>query len=366
MNNKNNFNINQINGNITSNDNSNMFINSPQQKNIENKVTVYKKIQYPTRQSKEEREKLQKITQRPALMFNVGKPITCFGLVAGKHRNGLYTVINVVDKHGKYVADHIHLDFKEDEYNYKGIDPLLDRFIRFTGMVSTYKKGENDDYCISILDKIDIRASSLYYIGEPIDYEVLETFPDKINEFLRTCNITAIYNIIDEIRNRINILTEDVACSDFVYYFIINQYFLNTATYSIYDGELRDQGFNECCILDLLILLSVSLYDLKTHKSIDLYTLFHKIVCYCNIIQGINKFYKYINGFESILPYDYNPGFVRFCKKLGYEGKRKFNSLWANALLRRKSFDMYEPVPKDLTREILVERMHHVILEIIQ
>ena len=366
MNNKNNFNINQINGNITSNDNSNMFINSPQQKNIENKVTVYKKIQYPTRQSKEEREKLQKITQRPALMDNVGKPITCFGLVAGKHRNGLYTVINVVDKHGKYVADHIHLDFKEDVYNYKGIDPLLDRFIRFTGMVSTYKKGENDDYCISILDKIDIRASSLYYIGEPIDYEVLETFPDKINEFLRTCNITAIYNIIDEIRNRINILTEDVACSDFVYYFIINQYFLNTATYSIYDGELRDQGFNECCILDLLILLSVTLYDLKTHKSIDLYTLFHKIVSYCNLIQGINKFDKSNNGYNDILPYDYNPGFVRFCKKLGYEGKRKFNSLWANALLRRKSFDMYDPVPKDLTREILVERMHHVILEIIQ
>lgn len=366
MNNKNNFNINQINGNITSNDNSNMFINSPQQKNIENKVTVYKKIEYPTRQSKEEREKLQKITKRPALMFNVGKPITCFGLVAGKHRNGLYTVINVVDKHGKYVADHIHLDFKEDVYNYKGIDPLLDRFIRFTGMVSTYKKGENDDYCINILDKIDIRASSLYYIGDLIDYEVLETFPDKINEFLRTCNITTIYNIIDEIRNRINILTEDVACSDFVYYFIINQYFLNTATYIIYDGELRDQGFNECCILDLLILLSVTLYDLKTHKSIDLYTLFHKIVSYCNLIQGINKFDKSNNGYNDILPYDYNPGFVRFCKKLGYEGKRKFNSLWANALLRRKSFDMYDPVPKDLTREILVERMHHVILEIIQ
>lgn len=37
-----------------------------------NNVTVYKKIEYPTRQSKEEREKLQKITQRPALMDNVG------------------------------------------------------------------------------------------------------------------------------------------------------------------------------------------------------------------------------------------------------------------------------------------------------
>ena len=350
----------QISGNSNKLNKNNMNIDKS------NSTIIYKKIEYPTRQSKEEREKLQKITQRPALMDNVGKPITCFGLVAGKHRNGLYTVINVVDKHGNYVADHIHLDFKEDEYNYKGIDPLLDRFIRFTGMVSTYKKGENDDYCINILDKIDIRASSLYYIGDPIDYEVLETFPDKINKFLRTCNITAIYNMIDEIRNRINILTEDVACSDFVYYFIINQYFLNTATYSIYDGELRDQGFNECCIIDLLILLSVTLYDLKTHTSIDLYTLFHKIVCYCNLIQGINKFDKSNNGYNDILPYDYNPGFVRFCKKLGYEGKRKFNSLWANALLRRKSFDMYEPVPEDLTKEILVERMHHVILEIIQ
>ena len=350
----------QINGNSNKLNKNNMNIDKS------NTTIIYKKIEYPTRQSKEEREKLQKITQRPALMDNVGKPITCFGLVAGKHRNGLYTVINVVDKHGKYVADHIHLDFKEDEYDYKGIDPLLDRFIRFTGIVSTYKKGENDDYCINILDKIDIRASLLYYIGDPIDYEVLETFPDKINEFLRTCNITAIYNMIDEIRNRINILTEDVACNDFVYYFIINQYFLNTATYSIYDGELRDQGFNECCILDLLILLSVTLYDLKTHTSIDLYTIFHKIVCYCNLIQGINKFNKYVNGFERILPYDYNPGCVRFCEKLGYEGKRKFNLLWANALLRRKSFDMYEPVPEDLTKEILVERMHHVILEIIQ
>ena len=359
-------NKNNMNNELQINGNSNKLYKSVMNIDKSNNTVIYKKIEYPTRQSKEEREKLQKITQRPALMDNVGKPITCFGLVAGKHRNGLYTVINVVDKHGKYVADHIHLDFKEDEYNYKGIDPLLDRFIRFTGMVSTYKKGDNDDYCINIIDKIDIRASLLYYIGDPIDYEVLETFPDKINEFLRTCNITAIYNMIDEIRNRINILTEDVTCSDFVYYFIINQYFLNTATYSIYDGELRDQGFNECCILDLLILLSVTLYDLKTHTSIDLYTLFHKIVCYCNLIQGINKFDKSNSGYNDILPYDYNPGFVRFCKKLGYEGKRKFNSLWANALLRRKSFDMYEPVPKDLTREILVERMHHVILEIIQ
>lgn len=359
-------NKNNMNNELQINGNSNKLYKSVMNIDKSNNTVIYKKIEYPTRQSKEEREKLQKITQRPALMDNVGKPITCFGLVAGKHRNGLYTVINVVDKHGKYVADHIHLDFKEDEYNYKGIDPLLDRFIRFTGMVSTYKKGDNDDYCINIIDKIDIRASLLYYIGDPIDYEVLETFPDKINEFLRTCNITAIYNMIDEIRNRINILTEDVTCSDFVYYFIINQYFLNTATYSIYDGELRDQGFNECCILDLLILLSVTLYDLKTYTSIDLYTLFHKIVCYCNLIQGINKFDKSNSGYNDILPYDYNPGFVRFCKKLGYEGKRKFNSLWANALLRRKSFDMYEPVPKDLTREILVERMHHVILEIIQ
>ena len=54
------------------------------------------------------KEKLMKETNRPHLKDKVGQKITCFGFVVKpytKYNDSLYTVINIVDSHGEYVAD---------------------------------------------------------------------------------------------------------------------------------------------------------------------------------------------------------------------------------------------------------------------
>lgn len=334
-------------------------------KHTENKTFV--NISYPKRETKKEKEQREKCTQRPALKDNVGKRITCFGLTVCKYPySDFYTVVNVVDKNGNYIADHIQLDYKENIYNYSGQIPLKDNYIRFTGIVKPYPKGRGDDYCIEIIDKVDMTSSRIYYTGEIINYEEVEIDYNKIGNYLKISNMTKLYDIIDGLREEINVITEDVLTKDFIYYYIINQYFLNRATYSIYEGELRDQGFNEDCVLDLMILLGSTLFDLKSFDSIDLYELFERICYSCNILQGVKKLIVFRSNECYDATYEHNPDFEDFCRnKLNCKGERKLRGLWYTVLLRKKDFGMMRPYPDKLDKQILTYRSYHMITKYI-
>lgn len=340
-----------------------IYINSPQQKTSENKTTVYKKIQYPKRITKNQREKEQKKTDRPGLRDRENKLITCYGLVVCQYPySDLFTVVNVVDKNGNYIADHIQLNFKEDLYNYSGQNPTLDRYIRFTGLVGKYSKYDREEFCINITDKVDMTSSKLYYTEDIIDYEQIKIDYKNIGNYLNKVNITKIYDLIDNIRDEINDITEVVLTRDFIFYYIVNQYFLNKATYNMYEGEFRDQGFSEDCVLEILLILAHVLFDLKDKEATDIYSLFELIAYSCNIFQGIRKFVVKNSFDEHDAKYNDNPEFVKFCRdKLGYEGKRKLGNLWYNAKLRKLDFNMKNPIHPKLTKDMITYRAYHML-----
>lgn len=201
-------------------------------KKVENKSVVYKNLKYPKRMSNEEKEKLMKETQRPVLRDKCGKRITCFGLTVCKYPySNFYTVVNIVDKNGNYIADHIQLDYKEDLYIYDGQIPLKDNYIRFTGMVDKYnRENGSDDYCINITDRVYMTSSELYYDEEILNYENIDIDYNNISNFIKMSNMTKIYDIIDMLRKDINDITDDLLPNDYIFYYILNQYFINQAT----------------------------------------------------------------------------------------------------------------------------------------
>lgn len=346
---------------------SKVYINSPQQKVLENKTNVYKKIQYPKRMTQKERERDQRKTERPGLRDRENKLITCYGLVVCPYPNSdLYTVVNVVDKNGNYIADHIQLNFQEDMYDYKGQNPMLDRYIRFTGMVGTYPKSNTNEFCVNITDKVDMTSSKIYYTEEIIDREKIDINYKEISQYLKRSNITKIYDLIDEIRRELNEITEVVLSKDFIFFYIVNQYFLNRATYNMYEGEFRDQGFSEECVLDILILLGHTLFEIKDKETTDLYALFEMICYSCNILQGVEKFVIRTRFGTDNVSYESNPEFIKFCKyKLGCEGHRKLGNLWYVATLRKLDFGMENPVHSSLTKNMIIYRTYHMIKDYI-
>lgn len=270
--------------------------------NHETIINNYKML--PKRISKKEREEKEKITRRPCLKDKLGQKVTCFGYIVGKHKylTHLYTIVNVVDIKGEFAADHIQLDFKEDIYNYtydKG------SYIRFTGIVKSYIRKSNNtiDYTVEITKKVLILSG---------DYDLLDVYnpirklPDSnIEKFLCGQNITKIQDVILKIRDDINDLTNGLFFEDYLYYYVLNQYTLNQATYSFYQGELRDQNINEDCILGILIILASLLYELKTRDSYIGEIMSH-IAIKCNILQGIEKYTR---------PED-NPGLQTFYRDI--------------------------------------------------
>ena len=212
----------EINNNISSNNSSNTINGDNNGVNIKENINI-KKIIQPKRISKEEIEKLKKETMRPLLKDRVGEKITCYGLVVKRYSeySNRFTVINVVDKNGKYVTDHIQLDFKENIYDYtndKG------DYVKFTGNIKSYSRKNNnpDDYEIDIIGKVSVYPSDFFYIDKLIDYGEVDLDVNKITDYLSKSNMTKIYNLLEKMRDELNILTDDVYVKDFIYYYIID------------------------------------------------------------------------------------------------------------------------------------------------
>ena len=271
-------------------------------------------------------------------------------------------MVNIVGSHGNYMADHIQLNFKEDLYDYKGQNPLLDKYIRFTGLVDKYPKNGGYEYCVNITDKVDIRSSKIYYDKEPVTFNPEEIDIDSISMFLNKSNITKLYDLVDYLRCEIDVIVEDILPIDYIPFYIYNQYFLNTTTYNLYEGNFRDQGFREECVLDIILLLSYTLFELQSNYSYDLFNLFENICYACNIIQGIEKLmiYNANNKLDAI--YEINPKFIDFCRtRLGYEGNRKLIKLWREVKLRKWDFQMENPKCDYINEQILTNKAYYII-----
>ena len=354
----------EINNNISSNNSSNNSSNTINGDNnsVNNGVNIkeninIKKIIQPRRISKEEIEKLKRETMRPLLKDRVGEKITCYGLVVKRYSeySNRFTVINVVDKNGKYVADHIQLDFKENIYDYTNDEG---DYVKFTGNVKSYSRKNNnpDDYEIDIIGKVSVYPSDFFYIDKMIDYGEVDLDVNKITDYLSKSNMTKIYDLLEKLRYELNMLTDDVYVKDFIYYYIINQYMLNIAVYNMYDGEIRDQGFSEDNILNLINILGSIIFDIKSKEHNHLRSIMDNVCKHCNVIQGVQT-YRSSN---------LNPEFKTFCKNNICENisKKKLTKLWNNVLFRKTNFQDNEPCG-DLDNNKILLRAYYIINEFI-
>lgn len=346
----------EINNNISSNNSSNTINGDNNGVNIKENINI-KKIIQPRRISKEEIEKLKNETMRPLLKDRVGEKITCYGLVVKRYSeySNRFTVINVVDKNGKYVTDHIQLDFKENIYDYTNDEG---DYVKFTGDIKSYSRKNNnpDDYEIDIIGKVSVYPSDFFYIDKLIDYGEVDLDVNKITDYLSKSNMTKIYNLLEKMRDELNILTDDVCVKDFIYYYIINQYMLNIAVYNMYDGEIRDQGFSEDIILNLINILGSILFDIKSRDYNYLRDIMNNVCKHCNVIQGVQT-YKSLNS---------NPRFITFCKNniYGTISKKKLNKAWRNVLFRKTNFQDNDPCG-DLDSDKILLRAYYMINELI-
>ena len=134
---------------------------------------------------------------------------------------------------------------------------------------------------IDIIGKVSIYPSDFFYIDNLLDCEKIDLDINKITDYLSKSNMTKIYDLLEKLRSELNMLTDDVCVEDFVYYYIINQYMLNTAVYNMYDGELRDQGFTGDNILNLINILGSIIFDIKSRKKIKIFYIVY--ICFLSI-----------------------------------------------------------------------------------
>jgi hypothetical protein len=320
-------------------------------------------ITIPKRLNDKEKQEKEKLTKRPCLKDKLGQKITCFGYIIGKHRylNHLYTIINIVDITGEYVADHIQLDFKENDYDYT-YDYKIGKYIRFTGIVTSYKRADGSiDYSIDIIKKVLVLSGEYDLLEQPYDYTINKIDIIKIDEYLSTQNITKIYDLIENMRQEINNLTNGIYFEDYLYYYIINQYTLNTSTYSVYQGELRDQNINEDCVIGILILIGSLLFELKTVEETDLFNIMKNISTECNVLQGIEKYTNY----------EENPNLNVFYQQYLSEnklpvGKKKLKKAFSFILNRLYDFNNKLPYDKDkIDADVIKHRAYHMIQKMI-
>ena len=327
-------------------------------KNNTKEVTINNKIyKIPKRISNEELEKIIKLKVRPNLQDKLGQYIECFGYVVGQYKDvdGRYTVINVIDVDKNiYTSDHIQLDFKENLYDYSND---IGHFIRFEGIVIKYPKGNSFGYTINITSKVKIMMSAYINLDGSIDYSNEEIDFNKIKNYLYCKNITKIYDLIDKIRFEINKKLEGVCSEDFIYYYIINQLYLNQATYYIYDGRFENQGFSGDSVINTLIILSNVLYELTTNYEMPLTRILNLVAQSCNVIQGVENY----NNIDS------NPKLIEFIKTyIGKNtGKKKLKSIWNFIQHRKENFNELNPNVNHWKEKDLVIRAYTILNEYI-
>ena len=320
-------------------DKSKTTMNKNTNKNITNNINN-NKIVYKFSNNKKDKE-LKKI-ERPGLQdIGEGKTITFEAVLVGKYRNrGIcYTIMNL-HQGKKYLADHTQLILNEEPEEFIKRNTTNSKLIRATGKIISYGDPNNLKYCIDLLPlpkKIVFLPDIHYdntgiYNGPTKEFEnQMDQCYDKI-EYARHDDL--LY-MIENLRYKINNLTEGTFTNDFIYHFIINQYSLNTLNSDMYNNTIQSDEFDDEDLRNLIVLLGGVLYDLLTNTEIKLYALLTYSAYRLNKIQHICNFD--CNKKESS---NLNRYFYEFCRKHNIS----FGKGWEFVRCRNKIF----PIDKNL------------------
>lgn len=318
---------------ISKNKNINLDKSKNTVRNINNNNNT---IIYKFSNNKKDKE-LKKI-ERPGLQdIGIGKIITFEAVLVGKYRNrdACYTVMNL-HQGRKYLADHTQLLLNEEPEEFIKRNTTNSNLIRATGRIDSYGNPDNIKYCINLLPlpKKIIFLPDIYYDNNELCDSSTKEFKNQMNQCYDKIDCARhddLLYMIENLRYKINNLTEGTFTNDFIYHFIINQYSLNTLNSDMYNNTIQSDEFDDEDLRNLIVLLGGVLYDLLSNTEIKLYDLLTYSAYRLNKIQNIYNLN--CNKKESL---KLNMYFTDFCKKHSI----RFGKGWEFVRCRNKIFNI--------------------------
>ena len=301
--------------------------------NFNNNTIIYKF-------SNNKKDKELKKIERPGLQdIGIGKIITFEAVLVGKYRNrnACYTVMNL-HQGRKYLADHTQLLLNEEPEEFIKRNTTNSNLIRATGRIDSYGNPNNIKYCINLLPlpKKIIFLPDIYYDNNELCDSSTKEFKNQMNQCYDKIDCARhddLLYMIENLRYKINNLTEGTFTNDFIYHFIINQYSLNTLNSDMYNNTIQSDEFDDEDLRNLIVLLGgVVLYDLLSNTEIKLYDLLTYSAYRLNKIQGVYNL-SFTNKKECMKA---NSCFTDFCRKHNI----RFGKGWEFVRCRNKIFNI--------------------------
>lgn len=311
-------------------------VDKSKNKNITNNINN-NKIVYKFSNNKKDKE-LKKI-ERPGLKdIGIGKIITFEAVLVGKYRNNdaCYTVMNL-HQGRKYLADHTQLLLNEEPEEFIKRNTTDSKLIRATGRIDSYGDPNNIKYCINLLPlpKKIIFLPDIYYDNNELYDSSTKEFKNQMDQCYDKIDCARhddLLYMIENLRYKINNLTEGTFTNDFIYHFIINQYSLNTLNSDMYNNTIQSDEFDDEDLRNLIVLLGGVLYDLLSNTEIKLYDLLTYSAYRLNKIQGVYNL-SFTNKKECMKA---NSCFTDFCRK----HNMRFGKGWEFVRCRNKIFNI--------------------------
>lgn len=298
-------------------------------------------------------------THRPNLKDREGDIVTGVGYISKKYDDKKYTIINLVDDKGYYMADHTQLDMKEYNYNYNvNLDET--RFVEFTGKVKEYTRSNGTkDYEIILQHKPKLFDGT--WINSP-DYSLTDKEPDidKISDFISHKAYTRdIQDLIINISKELNILTKFDYENNFIFDYIVNTFFLNRATYDLYEGNIRGISCSNEALVDLLYIISSTYFLFKTSNILKLDSILGHITSWCNVLQHVVDYFV-----DTTSPNCKK--FKKYCKQhLNIETDIELTKAWDVMKNRKRNFGN-NPNPDNYELSDILEMSYYVLDKYIQ
>lgn len=239
--------------------------------------------------------------------------LKCNQKVKGKEPHK--TLINVHTLNGEYLTDHTHIpvsslnNIKKDCEDNE-ISNLL--YVNFMGQPYNYNEERYDGLSIKVGKEeggfITIPPQTFTH-NEAYEYFMLNTEKDDhidvingMTKFLHDLNIEEYIGYIDYFKSYINYLTRTSMVENFVFDYILYSYFLEVSHKSLYTNEINWRELDYNYMLDIIILLASTVYELQKNENVHIPTLMQTVGYKLCAIQEVYDTENYHN----------NPKFKKF------------------------------------------------------
>ena len=328
------------NNNLMGDNNSNSNVSSHNNNSFNtNNITNI----YPRSQSKKERDKEREQKQRPYLADKEGKLVKGYGYIVRQYKGGMYTVINLTDLNGVYMADHIQMFIEEDKYKYV----FKSNFIQFEGNCYKYKRNNGtNDYSIKITKPVKFLDDEVMNCNYTERYFDMELDYNKFLKYFYKAEYNDLFRLLNKLSERLDKLTIEFG-KRFVYNNIINNFMLYNATYDLYNEELQTNIINMEGLISLILITASTIFKIEVNEYLNIGNTLSYVAYVCNLEQGVISYDKHSKSFEN------------FCSNMNISGK-KLKKAWNIIGLRKYNFGT-EPNPNNVSKNELAEYAYYVL-----